>query len=50
MKKVYVAWTYLDIIEVEDDATPDQIEKILDEMEPPIEGSYNDREWDIIGE
>ena len=44
MKRIYVAWTYLDTIEVEDDITPDEIEELLDEMEP-ARNTWNDREW-----
>ena len=49
MKKIYVAWTYLDIIEVEDDATPDEIEELLDDCEPE-RNTWNDREWDWVKE
>ena len=49
MKKIYVAWTYLDIIEVEDDATPDEIEELLDDCEP-ARNTWNDREWDWVKE
>ena len=34
MKTIYVSWTYLETIEVEDDMTPDEIEELLDDMEP----------------
>ena len=44
MKRIYVSWTYLDTIEVEDDATPDEIEELLDDMEP-ARNAWNDREW-----
>lgn len=44
MKTIYVAWTYLDTIEVDDDATFEEIEELLDEMEP-LRGTFNDREW-----
>lgn len=44
MKTIYVSWTYLDTIEVEDDATPDEIEELLDGMEPD-RGTWNDRDW-----
>ena len=49
MKKIYVAWTYLDIIEVEDDATPDEIEDLLDGCEPE-RNTWNDRKWDWVKE
>lgn len=49
MKTITVSWTYRDIIEVPDDATPDDIEDILDNMDMPV--TWNDREWDwAIGE
>lgn len=44
MKTIYVAWTYLDTIEIEDDMSPDEIEELLDEIEP-MRGTFNDREW-----
>ena len=44
MKRIYVSWTCLDTIEVEDDATPDEIEELLDDMEP-ARNTWNDREW-----
>lgn len=46
MKTIYASWTYLDIFEVDDDATPDEIEQILDENEPR-RGDWNDREWTV---
>lgn len=49
MKKIYVAWTYLDTIEIPDNATPDDIEEILDAYEPE-RGTWNDREWDYAYE
>ena len=45
MKKIYVSWTYLDTIEVPDNATYEEIEEILNEREPE-RGTWNDREWD----
>ena len=45
MKTIQVSWTYLDVIEVPDDITPDEVEELLDEMEP-LKGTWNDREWD----
>ena len=44
MKTIYVSWTYLETIEVEDDMTPDEIEELLDDMEPE-RNAWNDREW-----
>lgn len=44
MKTIYVSWTYLETIEVEDDATPDEIEELLNEKEPD-RGTWNDRVW-----
>ena len=43
-KFIHVAWTYLETIEVDDDATPDEIEDILDRSEPE-RNTWNDREW-----
>lgn len=46
MKYIHVSWTYLDTIEVEDDATPDEIEEILDHhAEHDSSKPWNDREW-----
>ena len=44
MKTIYVSWTYLDTIQVEDDMTDEEIEELLDSMEP-ARGTFNDREW-----
>ena len=44
MKTIYITWTYLDTIEVPDDMTADEIEELLDDMEPR-NNTYDDREW-----
>lgn len=44
MKTIYVSWTYLETIEVEDDITSDEIEELLDKVEPE-RNAWNDREW-----
>lgn len=44
MKTIYVSWTYLDTIEVDDDITTEEILELLDNMEPE-RGTWNDREW-----
>ena len=44
MKTIDVSWTYLDTIEVEDNATFEEIEELLDGVEPS-RGTWNDREW-----
>lgn len=49
MKKIYVAWTYLDTIEVPDNASYEDIMDILDVSEPE-RGTWNDREWDYADE
>ena len=44
MKTIYVSWTYFENIEIEDDMTPDEIEELLDGMEP--EGNtWHSRDW-----
>lgn len=49
MKKIHVAWTFLDTIEVPDDATFEEIEEFLDDYDP-YEGDLNDREWSYANE
>lgn len=49
MKKIYVAWTIVDIIEVPDDATFDEIEELLDDCDP-YQIHWNDREWSYVNE
>ena len=44
MKTIHVSWTYLDTIEVDDDLTFEEVEELLDYMEP-LRGTFNDREW-----
>ena len=44
MKTIYVSWTYLETIEVEEDMTADEIEELLDDIEPE-RNAWNDREW-----
>ena len=44
MKTILVSWTYLDVIEVDDDMTFEEIDELLDDMEP-LRGTFNDREW-----
>ena len=43
MKTVYVSWTFLDTIEVEDDATIEEIDELVSLMDVPLD--WNDREW-----
>ena len=49
MKTIYVSWTYLETFEVEDDMTPDEIEELLDGIEPERD-TWHDREWDWVKE
>ena len=42
MRTVYVDYTVLDIVEVPDDWTNEQVEKLLRENAP---ANYNDMEW-----
>lgn len=48
MKKLYVSYTYLDIIEVPEDASHEDILEILEEL-APIEG-WNDIDYTEIKE
>lgn len=51
MKRVYVAYTFLDTIEVPDDWTADDVQDMLDEKTPEEianEASLNDKEWDWV--
>ena len=43
MKEICISWTFLDIVEVPDEMTDDEIEDLVSELDPPIE--WNDREW-----
>ena len=43
MRKLYVSYTYLDIIEVPDDATHEEIMEILEELAPA--GGWNDIDY-----
>ena len=43
MKRIYVTWTFLDVVEVPDNMTLDEIEELVSELDPPIE--WDDREW-----
>ena len=45
MKEIYVSWTFLDVVEVPDDMTSDEIEELVSELDPPIQ--WNDREWSV---
>ena len=49
MKKIYVSWTYLDTIEVPENASDEEIEEILDNIIPEPE-NYNDRDWSYANE
>lgn len=42
MRTVYVDYTVLDIVDVPDDLTDEQVEKLLRENAPD---NYNDMEW-----
>lgn len=44
MKTIYASWTYLETIQVEDDITDEEIEELLDNMEPE-RGTFNERYW-----
>lgn len=43
MRTVYVSYSVLDVVEVPDDWTDEEVEKLL-ESNAPI--SYNDMEWE----
>lgn len=45
MKKVFVNYTVLDIVEVSDDWTDEDIEKLLQDNAP---ANYNDLEWEYM--
>lgn len=45
MRTVYVDYTVLDIVEVPDDWTNEQVEKLLRENAP---ANYNDMEWAYV--
>lgn len=48
MKKLYASWTYLDIVEVPDDATHDEIMEILEERAPA--NGWNDIDYSDVEE
>lgn len=43
MRTLYVSYTYLDTVEVPNDATDEEIEEYLGEIAPA--SGYNDLEW-----